>query len=148
MQAYSVAALLLVIAIVSFSGAEAGRCQTCSCLMMSSERCLNGGTCRMSHGTAICACGVHWSGNRCQDVRVPSLRRNTENPCLPNPCQNSGFCMPGVPSFRCICSNGFTGTTCAAVDASYVDPCSGITCAPGFRCRAWSIGHFHSCVPN
>ena len=33
------------------------------------------------------------------------------DPCDPNPCQNNGLCIPGVP-VQCQCSPGYHGTTC------------------------------------
>ncbi|XP_078668410.1 CUB and sushi domain-containing protein 3-like [Branchiostoma floridae x Branchiostoma belcheri] len=34
-------------------------------------------------------------------------------PCSPNPCQNGGQCFQTVNSYRCQCSNGYWGPTCA-----------------------------------
>ncbi len=32
--------------------------------------------------------------------------------CLPGPCLNNGTCEDGINSYRCHCSQGFTGPTC------------------------------------
>ena len=35
------------------------------------------------------------------------------NDCSPNPCQHGGSCLDLVADFRCSCTPGFEGKTCA-----------------------------------
>ena len=36
----------------------------------------------------------------------------TDNPCIPNPCQNNGLCYINDLSFVCICTEGYTEELC------------------------------------
>lgn len=40
----------------------------------------------------------------------PAARNSS---CLPNPCENGGTCTVHADTFRCICKEGWEGTTCS-----------------------------------
>ena len=48
------------------------------------------------------------------------------DPCLQNPCLNSGTCQPSEPGFECTCSPGWSGDICQTDidECSWVDPCN------------------------
>ncbi|XP_072169503.1 uncharacterized protein [Diadema setosum] len=56
---------------------------------------------------------------------------NVGDPCSPDPCLNGGQCVrEGLDSFRCICTDCFTGQTCATP----IDPCAQDLCENGAAC--------------
>ena len=69
------------------------------------------------------------------------------NKCTPNPCQNSGTCIPiGTVDFACKCPPQFTGKLCAEAAKSYChpSPClNGGICTQspaGYKCQC--VGHY------
>lgn len=34
------------------------------------------------------------------------------NKCASKPCQNGAFCIDGIGSYQCVCTNGFHGQNC------------------------------------
>ncbi|XP_053339274.1 agrin [Clarias gariepinus] len=77
----------------------------------------NGGN--VLYGTAVGECG--------------------NNPCLPDPCKNGGFCqVKGAEMFHCKCVNGFSGPTCA--DSH--DPCEPNPCHPSSQCHVLPEGGY------
>lgn len=72
--------------------------------------CTNGSVCigLDNNNNTICACPLDKYGARC---------RLTRSSCAPNPCLNSGLCVPvderiDKHKFACICKKGFTGMRC------------------------------------
>ncbi|XP_071488833.1 hyalin-like [Diadema antillarum] len=56
---------------------------------------------------------------------------NVGDPCSPDPCLNGGQCVrEGLDSFRCICTDCFTGQTCGTP----IDPCAQDLCENGAAC--------------
>ncbi|CAB4014138.1 neurogenic locus notch homolog 1-like, partial [Paramuricea clavata] len=69
------------------------------------------------------------------------------NKCTPNPCQNSGTCIPiGTVDFACKCPPQFTGKLCTEAAKSYChpSPClNGGICTQspnGYKCQC--VGHY------
>jgi Notch-like protein len=59
------------------------------------------------NASRTCQASGAWSG------AAPTCVANTSNPCMPNPCLNSGTCTAGAgSSYTCACVNGFTGNNC------------------------------------
>ncbi|XP_060587346.1 fibropellin-3-like isoform X5 [Ruditapes philippinarum] len=46
-----------------------------------------------------------------------------DDPCTPNPCQNSGVCNQSGTSYTCTCQTGWIGTTCSTDDPCTPNPC-------------------------
>jgi hypothetical protein len=55
---------------------------------------------------------------------------NTTNPCLKNPCKNSGSCkIISSSEYECSCKKGFRGKTCGLKDYCVSSPCkNGASC--------------------
>ena len=76
---------------------------------MSDCNCASDSICvGLSNNRSICICPLGKFGPRC------FLTRSS---CQPNPCQNSGLCVPtdvriGEYNFTCICKEGYTGERC------------------------------------
>ena len=69
------------------------------------------------------------------------------NKCTPNPCQNSGTCIPiGTVDFACKCPPQFIGKLCTEAAKSYChpNPClNGGICTQspnGYKCQC--VGHY------
>ena len=68
--------------------------------------------------------------------------------CEPNPCQNSGSCIPSGDSFVCNCTEGFTGVLCQSINYCASNPCqNGGSCVNGLGthlcfCRQDFAGQF------
>ena len=95
------------------------------------ELCLNGGTCVGSgSNNASCTCVVGFYGKKCQFY----------NPCLSNPCKNSGSCSirnfenSTLPStYICKCIFGYFGDTCENYNPCWNEPClNNGTCQASF----------------
>ncbi|XP_060587343.1 fibropellin-1-like isoform X2 [Ruditapes philippinarum] len=46
-----------------------------------------------------------------------------DDPCTPNPCQNSGACSRSGTSYTCACQTGWIGSTCSTDDPCTPNPC-------------------------
>lgn len=61
----------------------------------------------MNQSSFACACTSGYSGSCCE------ISVATSNPCLANPCQNSGTCQVVTGNaYRCICPLGYLGIRC------------------------------------
>ncbi|CAB3984315.1 fibropellin-1-like isoform X2, partial [Paramuricea clavata] len=70
--------------------------------------CKNGATCREARDTYKCFCRDGFGGYNCE----ARIRRNI---CLPNPCQNGGFCTitgTSTGNYTCSCAAGWKGGNC------------------------------------
>uniref|UniRef100_A0A4W3IWA4 FAT atypical cadherin 3a n=1 Tax=Callorhinchus milii TaxID=7868 RepID=A0A4W3IWA4_CALMI len=76
-----------------------------------------------------CSCLSQFTGNQCE-TEVTA--------CVPNPCQNGGFCDPIVDDFICGCKEGFTGLTCE----EDINECDVEECHNGGTCLN-TLGSFH-----
>lgn len=54
--------------------------------------------------------------------------------CLPNPCENNGTCIDLIDSFKCNCTDGFTGSTCSDI----FDPCTQDPCLNDGNCSSFN----------
>jgi hypothetical protein len=85
----------------------------------------NGGSCVATTTGYLCQCSYPYTGSNCEGVipppqplcacvlcPCPSPVLTAVNPCLPNPCQNSGGCAVVFNSARCYCPSSFTGYYC------------------------------------
>ncbi len=67
----------------------------------------NGGSCYLTSIGFACACLNSYSGTCCEITLAAS------NPCLINPCINSGTCqVVAANTYRCVCQSGFLGVRC------------------------------------
>lgn len=41
------------------------------------------------------------------------------DPCVPNPCENEGFCAAELGTFECKCVPGFKGRTCEGMSYDF-----------------------------
>ncbi|XP_028404123.1 neurogenic locus notch homolog protein 1-like isoform X1 [Dendronephthya gigantea] len=105
---------------------QSKRCDHCD----PNARCLDGFKC-------TCNEGYQGDGQDCR--KIP-------DPCVPNPCENEGFCQAELGTFECKCVPGFKGRTCREKTpcSGVVNPCrNGGTCIDeknNFRCictREW-----------
>ncbi|CAF4049350.1 unnamed protein product, partial [Rotaria sp. Silwood1] len=87
----------------------------------------NGGTCIATTNAYLCQCAYPYSGSNCEIVLstrapqstcacvicpCPTATVTTYNPCIPNPCQNSGGCSVVQNTAQCFCQPAFTGYYC------------------------------------
>ena len=87
-----------------------GRCET-SQLICTNTICSNNGICYVDassgNTTLRCICIQGYTGQYCQSV-ISSI-----NPCLLNPCGNTGICFPSSnASYYCLCPNGLIAQSC------------------------------------
>ncbi|XP_032229293.2 uncharacterized protein LOC5505030 [Nematostella vectensis] len=117
--------------------------------------CANGATCFNAELTYICQCPVRYMGIRCRvdkcdrcDLNAECLNGTcecrsgfvgngfkctaTEDPCIPNPCENGGICRPGHGGkvFECSCPSGFDGMRCEVTKSA----CKARPCLNGGIC--------------
>lgn len=89
-------------------------------------------------GHCVCKEGFHGDGKTCK-----------KNVCHPNPCKNSGTCVPTDSSYDCECSLGWTGPNCETRQYCIPNPCkNGGTCFPeenGYRCTCLSNFEGNDC---
>lgn len=97
-------------------------CGTCTdtALTCAASLCQNGANCQSLtsstdstnsnyYSAFTCNCAPGFSGELCQ----------TKNPCLPNPCSNTGVCTNvGSLGYLCTCAPGFSGQNCTATTGS------------------------------
>ena len=84
-----------------------------------------------------CACSPEYSGARCETQK---------NPCIPNPCEDSGQCFQQGDTFRCLCPPLRGGKTCQIekTNACLPNPClNGGSCQNGKK-----NGFFCLCRPG
>ena len=93
--------------------------------------CENGGICAIgASASSICQCPPGYEGTHCEiDI----------DECDPNPCKNGGTCTDGVAGFECVCTAGYSGSTCEDTEPCAPNPClnDGL-CIPqgnGFSCE-------------
>ncbi|KAJ8034335.1 Fibropellin-1 [Holothuria leucospilota] len=104
------------------------RCEISQDACISSNQCVNGGTCRVYPGSCtqtFCDCPPCFTGANCQ-IAI--------NPCDSNQCQNGGMCVPDAQScssYSCLCSGCATGLFCAEA----FNPCSRAPCLNGGICN-------------
>ncbi|KAJ7337760.1 hypothetical protein OS493_007914 [Desmophyllum pertusum] len=67
-----------------------------------------------------------------------AIKHSLDN-CLPNPCQNGGSCFSTHDGFKCLCSQGYKGKTCEAVEY-----CKSAPCLNGGTCKETFTGY--SCI--
>ena len=137
------------------NGTEACNPANGQCIHQNPPNC-NHGSCNES--TDACVCDQYFGGatcNACASGTIGTYPNCLDDPCLPNPCANSGTCNVVGTSPVCTCTNHWdpatscttctghwnsaTGcTTCVAgwmgIDCNTVDPCAGITCQHGGTC--------------
>lgn len=89
-------------------------------------------------GHCVCKEGFHGDGKTCK-----------KNVCHPNPCKNSGTCVPTDSSYDCECALGWTGPHCETRQYCIPNPCkNGGTCFPeenGYRCTCLSNFEGNDC---
>ncbi|MFH4976923.1 hypothetical protein AB6A40_003632 [Gnathostoma spinigerum] len=95
----------------------------------------NGGVCSETNGQQMCACPEGRFGNFCEN----------KNPCIPNPCQNSGKCQQlssemGL-EFSCTCLQGFSGKIC-----EFISDSSGCDYKCGEREKCEMVNGNHECL--
>ncbi|UJR28908.1 hypothetical protein I4U23_010126 [Adineta vaga] len=128
----------------------------------SSSPCQNGGTCYSDMINFICTCLPNWTGPTCSIPMSIIVTTTTVgpvgNPCLPNPCQNSGACYRNGMVFACACRAPWTGVTCETYQAititsTVTTPSFGITCADmpcrnGGMCYSFENSYYCYCGSN
>ncbi|XP_077124414.1 cubilin [Ranitomeya variabilis] len=83
--------------------------------------------------------------NRVQQLQE-KISRNT---CTTTPCQNSGTCLDLVDSFFCLCSNNWTGSTCAEdVNECQLYGGTPLGCQNGALCENTPGSYSCSCTPE
>ncbi|XP_068735007.1 fibropellin-1-like [Montipora capricornis] len=109
-----------------------------------SQPCQNGGTCvendREEEGF-YCKCLEKYQGKHCQEL---------QGPCSKNPCLNEGKCIEIEETFRCVCKDGFNGSTCEVKVLPLVPLCTGChkyaVCVDGkCACKAGYFGNGNVC---
>lgn len=89
-------------------------------------------------GHCVCKETYHGDGKTCK-----------RNVCHPNPCKNSGTCLPTDSSYDCECMLGWTGPHCETRQYCIPNPCkNGGTCIPeenGYRCTCLSNFEGNDC---
>ncbi len=111
------------------SGAAACVCNTGyagdgkTCTMTCSPMCGANAHCDSTRN--LCECDVGYSGDPVSGCSKPV------DPCLPNPCLNSGTCAANVSGgHTCTCASGYQGTNCqTSINLCLTGPCAnGGTC--------------------
>ncbi|KAL9961552.1 hypothetical protein ACROYT_G030511 [Oculina patagonica] len=122
-----------------------GMSYICKCLSPYSGHNCEDDSCRYCSANAecilghcVCKEGYHGDGRICK-----------KNVCHPNPCKNSGTCVPTDSSYDCECALGWTGPHCETRQYCIPNPCkNGGTCIPeenGYRCTCLSNFEGNDC---
>lgn len=96
------------------------------------DRCLNGATCKANVGGYYCACKPSFSGRHCE-------REAHSLDCEKNPCRNGGTCNSSMS--ECFCVKPWTGRFCQVTShvTCEAQPCfNNGTCVDleqGYRCE-------------
>ncbi|XP_053381998.1 delta-like protein D [Mercenaria mercenaria] len=62
-------------------------------------------SCIISSSSYSCSCTTGWIGDNC----------TLDDPCLPNPCENSGTCIQSGTTYQCQCPSEYSGTNCTFI---------------------------------
>eukprot|EP00795_Rhopilema_esculentum_P007211 gene7211-12891_t len=86
----------------------------------------------------IMNCSEDESGSHCK------ARPNDGNNCNTNPCANSGTCIVVSQSYKCQCTNGYTGKHCE----TDINECYSLPCFHGGQCEDNVGGFSCHCLPG
>ncbi|XP_076810067.1 uncharacterized protein LOC143452826 isoform X1 [Clavelina lepadiformis] len=156
------------------------------CSLVSPCPCQNGGTCVTDDRRQYCDCPSPYKGTKCETRDPCSLvncgprRRcivNSQssagytcecrpgywgssclyNPCVPNPCENGGFCYSVTQqsrqspfTFNCVCAPGYRGITCRDRMVVTISPKVGTTTtsSPNLQCLSNPCRAPCTCQPS
>lgn len=110
-----------------FAGTDCGLTNPCAAKPCKNGACFTviqivGGA---EKAVPYCQCYSGWLGTDCS---TPV----STNPCISNPCYNSGVCsLAANNAFMCTCVGPYTGPTCG----TYVDYCANKNCLNGGICK-------------
>ena len=103
--------------------------------------CSNKGYCaRMTNGNYVCVCNTDYTGTRCQ----LNKRLCSSNPCLNNGTCNETLQTDGTYSFKCNCSQKYSGLYCELFSLSEL--CANLTCSNHGYCFVNSTNLNVSCA--
>ena len=78
----------------------------------------------------FCSCRPGYYGTYCEKYSPTTPKPIISDPCVPNPCQNNGFCYHYENSYKCRCQPGCFGPVCQITSQTFSNLLTVSSCEP------------------